>query len=109
VLNGTKCFITNGGIAGVYIVIASTDLSKGTKGLSVFYVEGNREGLIIGKHEDKMGIRLSNTTQIIFEDCRIPKDHLIGQEGKGFVYAMKTLGTSRNFVGGMAVGLAQSY
>ncbi len=107
VLNGTKCFITNGGIAGVYIVIASTDLSKGTKGLSVFYVEGNREGLIIGKHEDKMGIRLSNTTQIIFEDCRIPKDHLIGQEGKGFVYAMKTLGTSRNFVGGMAVGLAQ--
>ncbi|NLK64555.1 MAG: acyl-CoA dehydrogenase [Tissierellia bacterium] len=107
VLNGTKCFITNGGIAGVYIVFASTDLSKGTKGLSAFYVESDREGLIIGKHEDKMGIRLSNTTQVIFEDCRIPKDHLIGEEGKGFKYAMKTLGTSRNFVGGMAVGLAQ--
>lgn len=107
VLNGTKCFITNGGIAGVYIVIASTDLSKGIKGLSAFYVEGDRKGLSIGKHEDKMGIRLSNTTQVIFEDCRIPKDHLIGEEGKGFKYAMKTLGISRNFVGGMAVGLAQ--
>jgi alkylation response protein AidB-like acyl-CoA dehydrogenase len=107
VLNGTKCFITNGGIAGVYIVFASTDLSKGTKGLSAFYVESDRKGLTIGKHEDKMGIRLSNTTQVIFEDCRIPKDHLLGEEGKGFIYAMKTLGISRNFVGGLAVGLAQ--
>ena len=107
VLNGTKCFITNGGIAGVYIVFASMDLSKGTKGLSAFYVESDRKGLTIGKHEDKMGIRLSNTTQVIFEDCRIPKDHLLGEEGKGFIYAMKTLGISRNFVGGLAVGLAQ--
>lgn len=107
VLNGTKCFITNGGIAGVYIVIASTDLSKGTKGLSAFYVERDRKGVSVGKHEDKMGIRLSNTTEVIFEDCRIPKNHLIGEEGKGFLYAMKTLGTSRNYVGAMAVGLAQ--
>ena len=107
VLNGTKCFITNGGIAGVYLVIASTDLSKGTKGLSCFYVESDRPGVSSGKHEDKMGIRLSNTSEVIFEDCRIPKDHLIGEEGKGFIYAMKTLGTSRNYVGAMAVGLAQ--
>lgn len=107
VLNGTKCFITNGGVAGVYIVIASTDLTKGTKGLSAFYVERDRLGVSVGKHEDKMGIRLSNTTQVIFNDCRIPKDHLIGEECKGFMYAMKTLGTSRNYVGAMSVGLAQ--
>lgn len=107
VLNGTKCFITNGGIAGVYTVFASTDLSKGTKGLSAFFVERDRPGVSIGKHEDKMGIRLSNTTEVIFDECRIPKDHLIGEEGKGFVYAMKTLDTSRPFVGATGVGLAQ--
>ncbi|WP_066497969.1 acyl-CoA dehydrogenase family protein [Abyssisolibacter fermentans] len=107
VLNGTKCFITNGGVAGVYTVFASTDLSKGTKGLSAFFVERDRPGVSIGKHEDKMGIRLSNTTEVIFDECRIPKDHLIGEEGKGFVYAMKTLDTSRPFVGATGVGLAQ--
>ncbi|WIV13976.1 acyl-CoA dehydrogenase family protein [Proteiniborus sp. MB09-C3] len=107
VLSGTKCFITNGGVAGVYTVFASTDLSKGTKGLSAFFVERDRPGVSIGKHEDKMGIRLSNTTEVIFDECRIPKDHLIGEEGKGFVYAMKTLDTSRPFVGATGVGLAQ--
>lgn len=107
VLNGTKCFITNGGIAGVYTVFASTDLSQGTKGLSCFYVEASRKGVSAGKHEDKMGIRLSNTTEVVFEDVRIPKNHLIGQEGKGFKYAMMTLDTSRPFVGAMACGLAE--
>ena len=107
VLNGTKCFITNGGIAGVYTVFASTDLQKGLKGISAFYVERDRIGVKIGKHEDKMGIRLSNTTEVVFDDCRIPKDHLIGEEGKGFIYAMKTLDTSRPFVGALGVGLAQ--
>lgn len=107
VLNGTKCFITNGGIAGIYTVFASTDLQKGLKGISAFYVERDRIGVKIGKHEDKMGIRLSNTTEVVFDDCRIPKDHLIGEEGKGFIYAMKTLDTSRPFVGALGVGLAQ--
>ncbi|QAT49968.1 acyl-CoA dehydrogenase [Caproiciproducens sp. NJN-50] len=107
VLNGTKCFITNGGIAGVYTVFASTDRSKGTKGLSAFYVEADRKGVSSGKHENKMGIRLSNTTEVIFDEVRIPRDHLIGQEGKGFIYTMKTLDTSRPSVGALATGLAQ--
>lgn len=107
ILNGTKCFITNGGIAGVYTVFASTDPSKGIKGLSAFYVESNRPGVVIGKHEDKMGIRLSNTTEVLFQNVRIRKDHLIGEAGKGFIYAMKTLDTSRPVVGAIGVGLAQ--
>ncbi len=107
VLNGTKCFITNGGIAGVYTVFAKTAMDKGVKGISCFYVEADREGVSAGKEEDKMGIRLSNTTEVIFDEVHIPKDHLIGEEGKGFKYAMMTLDTSRPFVGAMATGLAE--
>lgn len=108
VINGTKCFITNGGVADVYIVIASTDRSKKTRGLSAFIVERNRPGISVGKEEDKMGIRLSNTADVIFEDVSIPVDHLIGQEGEGFKIAMKTLDASRPAVGAAAVGLCQA-
>lgn len=107
VINGTKCFITNGSLAQIYVVFAMTDKSKGTKGISAFIVERDRPGISVGKEEDKMGIRLSNTTEVIFEDVRIPADHLLGQEGKGFVYAMQTLDLARPMVAAMAVGIAQ--
>lgn len=108
VINGTKCFITCGGVAGIYTVIASVDRSQGVKGLSAFLVERDRPGISVGKEEDKMGIRSSNTTDVIFQDVRIPASHLIGQEGDGFKLAMKTLDKSRPLVGAQAVGLAQA-
>ena len=108
VINGRKCFITNGGVADVYIVFASTDRSKKTKGLSAFIVERNRPGVSVGKEEDKMGIRLSNTTDVIFEDVRVPADHLLGQEGDGFKIAMKTLDAGRATVAAGAVGICQA-
>ena len=108
VINGRKCFITNGGVADVYTVIAQTDKSKGIKGLSAFIVERNRQGVSVGKEEDKMGIRLSNTTDVLFEDVRIPADNLLGKEGDGFKIAMKTLDLSRPIVGAGAVGICQS-
>lgn len=108
VINGRKCFITNGGISDVYTVIASTDLSKGIKGLSAFIVERNREGVSVGKEEDKMGIRLSNTTDVIFEDVKIPESNLIGSEGEGFKIAMITLDQSRPVVAAGAVGICQA-
>lgn len=107
VINGTKCFITCGGVAGLYTVIASVDRSKGLKGLSAFLVERDRPGVSVGKEEDKMGIRSSNTTDVIFQDVRIPADHLIGKEGEGFKLAMQTLDKSRPLVGALGVGLAQ--
>jgi alkylation response protein AidB-like acyl-CoA dehydrogenase len=107
VINGTKCFITCGGVAGLYTVIASVDRSKGLKGLSAFLVERDRPGVSVGKEEDKMGIRSSNTTDVIFQDVRIPVDHLIGKEGEGFKLAMQTLDKSRPLVGALGVGLAQ--
>lgn len=108
VINGSKCFITNGGVADVYIVFASTDRSKGVKGLSAFIVERSREGIIIGKHENKMGLRLSNTCDVAFSDVRVPADHLLGKEGDGFKIAMNTLNVSRAFVGTLAVGICQA-
>lgn len=108
VINGGKCFITNGGVANVYMVIASTDRSKGVKGLSAFLVERGREGISIGREEDKMGIRTCNTTDVIFENVHIPADHLIGKEGDGFKIAMKTLDLSRPIVAAGAVGVAQA-
>lgn len=107
VINGAKCFITNGGIADVYVVFATVDRSKGLKGLTAFIVERSRSGISIGKEEDKMGIRLSNTTEVIFEDVRIPAANRLGQEGEGFKIAMKTLDLSRPFIGAIAVGIAQ--
>ena len=82
VLNGTKCFITNGGVASVYTVFAITDKTKGVKGISAFIVERDRPGVSVGKEEDKMGIRLSNTTEVIFQDVHIPADHLIDESVK---------------------------
>ena len=107
ILNGTKCFITNGGVASVYTVFAITDKTKGVKGISAFIVERDRPGVSVGKEEDKMGIRLSNTTEVIFQDVHIPADHLIGEEGKGFIYAMQTLDLARPMVASLAVGIAQ--
>ena len=107
VINGSKCFITNGGLAQIYVVFALTDKSKGVKGISAFIVERNREGVSVGKEEDKMGIRLSNTTEVIFDNVRIPADHLIGTEGKGFIYAMQTLDLARPTIGAVSVGIMQ--
>lgn len=107
VINGTKCFITNGGLASIYVVFALTDKSKGVKGISAFIVERDRPGVSVGKEEDKMGIRLSNTTDVIFDEVRIPADHLLGQEGKGFIYAMQTLDLARPAIGAISVGIMQ--
>ncbi|MPM00146.1 Acyl-CoA dehydrogenase [bioreactor metagenome] len=107
VLSGTKCFITNGAVADVYVVFATHDKSKGLKGISAFIVERSRAGISVGKEEDKMGIRLSNTCDVVFDSVRIPADHLLGKEGEGFKIAMKTLDLARPFVGAIAVGIAQ--
>lgn len=107
VLNGSKCFCTNGAYASVMTVIASTDPTKGLKGLSAFIVEGDREGIMIGKKEDKMGIRASNTVEVIFNNVRIPKENLIGEEGTGFKLAMKTLDSARLSVASSALGLSK--
>ncbi len=107
VLNGTKQWITNGGEAEVYTIIAITDRSKGPRGASAFVVEKGTPGFSFGKKENKMGIRASSTTELIFDNCRIPKDNLIGKEGAGFVVAMKTLDNSRTGVGAQGVGVAQ--
>lgn len=108
VLNGTKCFITNGGVADVYIVFALTDPTAGVKGISAFVVEAGLPGFEIGKHEDKMGIRGSQTTELIFKNCRIPKANLIGKEGRGFGIAMGTLDGGRIGVATQALGIAQA-
>jgi len=107
VLNGTKIFITNGGVADTFIVFAMTDRSKGTKGISCFIVDKNFKGFSIGKHEDKLGIRASSTTELIFEDCIVPKENLVGQEGRGFGIAMKTLDGGRIGVAAQALGIAE--
>lgn len=107
VINGRKTFITNGGIADVYIVFATVDKAKGLKGLSAFIVDRKTAGISIGKEEDKMGIRLSNTTDVIFENVRVPEENLLGKEGEGFKLAMLTLDLARPFVGAIACGIAQ--
>ena len=107
VLNGSKIFITNGGYAHVYIVIAMTDKSLGTKGISAFIVEKGTPGFSIGKKEKKLGIRGSATTELIFENCRIPKDNLLGKIGGGFGIAMKTLDGGRIGIAAQALGIAQ--
>lgn len=107
VLNGSKIFITNGGYAHVYIIIAMTDKSMGTKGISAFIVEKGTPGFSIGKKEMKMGIRGSATTELIFENCRIPKDNLLGKIGGGFAIAMKTLDGGRIGIAAQALGIAQ--
>lgn len=107
VLNGRKCFITNGGVASFYCITAMTDKSLGTKGISMFFVEAGTKGLSTGNHENKMGIRTSNTCDVVLEDCRVPASALVGQEGKGFGIAMKTLDQARAWMGCVATGIAQ--
>lgn len=107
ILNGTKQWITNGGEAQIYTVVAITDRSKGARGASMFVVEEGDPGFSCGPREKKMGIRASSTTELIFKDCRIPKDRLIGREGTGFITVMKTLDSSRPGIGALGVGLAQ--
>ena len=107
VLNGSKIFITNGGQADIYIIFAMTDKSKGTKGISAFIVEKDFPGFSIGTKEKKMGIRGSSTTELIFEDCIVPKENLLGQEGKGFGIAMTTLDGGRIGIASQALGIAQ--
>ena len=107
IINGTKQWITNGGEAEIYTVIAITDRSKGPRGASMFVVEKGTPGFTFGKKENKMGIRASATTELIFDNCRIPKENLIGKDGAGFLVAMKTLDSSRTGVGAQGVGVAQ--
>ncbi|HYA88277.1 MAG TPA: acyl-CoA dehydrogenase family protein [Nitrospirota bacterium] len=107
VLNGTKQWITNGGEAELYTIIAITDKAKGPRGASAFIVEKGTPGFTFGKKENKMGIRASSTTELIFNNCRIPKENIIAKEGMGFIIAMKTLDSSRTGVGAQGVGVAQ--
>lgn len=107
IINGSKIFITNAGYAHVYIVIAMTDKSQGTKGISAFIIEEGTPGFSIGKKEKKLGIRGSSTCELIFENCEIPKENLLGKIGKGFGIAMKTLDGGRIGIAAQAVGIAQ--
>lgn len=107
VLNGSKIFITNASKAHVFVVMAMTDKSQGTHGISAFIVEKGMPGFSIGKEEKKMGIRGSATCELIFEDCIVPKENLLGREGKGFSVAMKTLDGGRIGIASQALGIAQ--
>lgn len=106
-INGSKIFITNAGYADTYIVMAMTDKSKGTRGISAFIMEKEMEGFTIGKKEEKMGIRGSSTCELIFENVKVPVENLLGKEGKGFGLAMKTLDGGRIGIAAQALGLAQ--
>jgi alkylation response protein AidB-like acyl-CoA dehydrogenase len=106
ILNGTKNWITNGSSASVYLVIAQTDASKGHKGISVFIVEKGQEGFVIGKKEDKLGIRGSDTHSLMFSDVKVPVSNRIGEEGFGFTFAMETLNGGRIGIAAQALGIA---
>jgi acyl-CoA dehydrogenase len=108
VLNGAKCFITNGGVAGLYTVFAKTAPQKGARGISVFLVPRDSPGVSVGKVEDKMGQRASNTSEIYFEEVRVPAANLIGREGLGFLIAMRTFDVTRASVGAAALGIARA-
>ena len=106
-LNGSKIFITNAGYANVFVIFAMTDKEKGNKGISAFIVEKDTPGFRVGAHEKKMGIRGSSTCELIFEDCKIPKENLLGERDKGFKIAMMTLDGGRIGIGAQALGIAQ--
>jgi len=107
ILNGTKQFITNGGEADIYTVIALTDPKKGPRGMSAIMVEKGTPGFSFGKEEDKLGIRASKTTELAFDDCKVPKENLLGKRGMGFIITIKTFDQTRPGVGAQAVGIAQ--
>ncbi|GHT24212.1 acyl-CoA dehydrogenase [Endomicrobiia bacterium] len=107
VLNGTKCFITNGGDAEIYTIFAKTNPDRGARGISCFIVEKGTPGFEFGKKEKKMGIRASSTRELIFDDCRVHKDQLIGKEGHGLLTAQATLDNSRPGVAAQALGIAE--
>ena len=107
VLNGSKVFITNGYVADVIVVFAMTDPSKGTRGISAFIVESSFPGYHVGKHEEKLGLHGSPTAELIFEDCIVPKENLLGKEGKGFKIAMQTLDGGRIGIAAQALGIAE--
>jgi acyl-CoA dehydrogenase len=108
VINGSKCFITNGGVASLYVVFANSAPEKGPRGLSVFVVPRDTPGLTVGKVEDKFGHRASNTTELFFEDVRVPAANLLGREGLGFVVAMRTFDKTRAAVGAAGVGIGRA-
>lgn len=108
ILNGSKVWITNGGVADIYVVFAKTDTDAKHRGISAFIVEKGTEGFSFGKKEKKLGIRSSPTTELIFENCRIPKENLLGAEGEGFKIAMTTLDGGRSGIAAQAVGIAQA-
>jgi len=108
VLNGYKTFITNAGIADIYVVFATIDVSIGHRGITAFIVEKDAPGLVIGKKEKKMGIRASHTATMAFEDLHVPKENLLGEEGEGFKIAMKTFEYTRTHIAISAVGLARA-
>ncbi|QQE74259.1 acyl-CoA dehydrogenase [Brevibacillus composti] len=108
VLNGSKVFITNGGEADVYIAFAVTDPSKGTRGISAFIVDKDTPGLSVGKKEKKMGLYGSSTTELIFENARVPAENLLGQEGDGFTIAMANLDVGRIGIAAQALGIAEA-
>ncbi|HEV2663153.1 MAG TPA: acyl-CoA dehydrogenase family protein, partial [Ktedonobacteraceae bacterium] len=107
ILNGSKRFITNGGLAQVNSIFAMTDQSKGTRGISAFIVEKDYPGFAVGRIEEKMGIKGSQTAELLFTDCEVPAENLIGKEGDGFKIAMMTLDRTRPGIGAQAVGIAQ--
>jgi len=107
ILNGSKIFITNGGVADTFVVFAMTDKTQGTRGITAFIVEKEFPGFSIGKHEDKLGIRASSTTELVFENCIVPKENMLGKEGRGFGIAMKTLDGGRIGVAAQALGIAE--
>lgn len=106
VLNGMKHFITNGGDADTYVVIAMTDKTKGARGATAFILEKGMKGFTFGKKEDKLGIRASSTRELIFTDCEVPKENVLGKEGMGFIVTMKTFDVSRPGVASQALGIA---
>jgi butyryl-CoA dehydrogenase len=107
IINGTKCFITSGHVADVIVLTATKDPSLGYHGISAFIVEKGTPGFILGKEEDKLGLRGSITSELIFEDCKIPKENLLGNEGDGFKIFMQTLDGGRISIGALALGIAQ--
>ncbi len=108
VINGTKQWITSGGEAEVYTIIAMTDKHKGARGATAFIVEKGDDGFTFGKKEKKMGLRASSTRELVFNDCRIPKERMLGRRGQGFIIAMRTLDLARPGIGAIGVGLAQA-